>query len=124
MTCRDGGVVERSSALLNAVQRRCERPAAPNLLPLRTVHASVHSGRGRWHAGGDKVDLGAVHPAVCYSPSARHGSATRRLTRYARARMVRTGLTPPLVTCSDASTMCRLSCPQTRPHASVTEVAG
>src|SRR5689334_18328931 len=32
-TCTNAGAVERSSARLNAVQRRWERHAAPNLLP-------------------------------------------------------------------------------------------
>jgi hypothetical protein len=39
-------------------------------------------------------------------------------------KIVRTGFTPPFVTCSEPSITRKFGCPQTRPQGSVTEVAG
>jgi hypothetical protein len=41
MTCSDAGAVQRSSAALDAVQRRWERSAALNLLPPQATDAHI-----------------------------------------------------------------------------------
>ena len=63
---------------------------------------------------------------TCTSAGSRVQSspARRSLIRRARARIVSTGLTPPLVTCSEPSATVTPSWPHTRPHGSVTEVRG